>query len=221
MTEGAPSLPAASSPPAGLSRKKKSTKSGRDYNPPQHSQIVSFEESRLDSVNTSVLNDGLPRAAVERRRLQASHLLVLLAATILCAAGCGVTQKARSMFGGQLPFEVVIAPDANEDSPVAVDLIFVYDKKLLDTLLKTPATEWFAKREQFVKDYGNALAVEKWEWVPGQQIERLNVSYRPGARRVVLFADYLTEGDHRATADPQEPFRLVLGARDFSVEKLQ
>lgn len=125
------------------------------------------------------------------------------------------------MFGGQLPFEVVIASDANEDSPVAVDLVFVYDKKLLDTLLKTPAVDWFAKREQFIKDYGNALAVEKWEWVPGQQIEPISVSYRPGARRVVLFADYLSEGDHRATADPQEPFRLVLGARDFSVEKLQ
>jgi type VI secretion system protein len=144
----------------------------------------------------------------------------LLAAMVL-VAGCGVTQKARSMFGGQLPFEVVIASDANEDSPVAVDLVFVYDKKLLDALLKIPATEWFAKREQFIKDYGNALAVEKWEWVPGQQIDRINVSYRAGARRVVLFADYVTDGDHRATADPQEPFRLVLGARDFSVEKLQ
>ena len=57
--------------------------------------------------------------------------------------------------------------------------------------------------------------------MPGQQIDRINVAYRPGARRVVLFADYVTVGDHRATADPQEPFRLVLGARDFSVEKLQ
>lgn len=125
------------------------------------------------------------------------------------------------MFGGQLPFDVEIADDANEDSPVAVDLVFVYDKKLLDTLLKTPATEWFAKREQFLKDYGNALVVEKWEWVPGQKIDRMSVGYRPGARRVVLFADYVTEGDHRATADPQEPFKLVLRARDFSVEKLQ
>lgn len=125
------------------------------------------------------------------------------------------------MFGGQLPFEVEIAPDANEDSPIAVDLVFVYDKKLLDTLLKTPATEWFAKREQFIKDYGNALVVEKWEWVPGQQIDRISIPYRAGARRVVLFADYVTEGDHRATADPQEPFKLVLGTRDFSLEKLQ
>lgn len=132
-----------------------------------------------------------------------------------------MTQKARSMFGGTLPFDVEIAPDANEDSAVAVDLVFVYDKKLLDTLLKMPATEWFQKREQIKKDYGNAVAVEKWEWVPGQQIDRISVPYRAGARRVVLFADYGTEGDHRATADPQEPFKLVLGSRDFSVEKLQ
>ena len=125
------------------------------------------------------------------------------------------------MFGGQLPFDVVVAADANEDSPVAVDLVFVYDKKLLDELLKIPASDWFARREQFVKDYGDALAVANWEWVPGQQIERISVPYRAGARRVVVFSDYVTDGDHRATADPQEPFRLVLGARNFSVEKLQ
>ena len=169
----------------------------------------------------SVSGGCASRGGADSPRPSASQLLVLLSTILILTAGCGVTQKARSMFGGQLPFEVVIASDANEDSPVAVDLVFVYDKKLLDTLLKTPATEWFAKREQFIKDYGNALVVEKWEWVPGQQIDRINVAYRPGARRVVLFADYVTVGDHRATADPQEPFRLVLGARDFSLEKLQ
>jgi type VI secretion system protein len=132
-----------------------------------------------------------------------------------------MTQKARSMFGGQLPFDVTVAQDANEDSPVAVDLVFVYDKKLLDTLLKTPSTEWFAKRDQFVKDYGNALVVEKREWVPGQQLKDLVVAYRPGARRVVVFADYVTDGEHRATRDPQEPFLLVLGTRDISLEKRQ
>jgi type VI secretion system protein len=172
-------------------------------------------------VNTSVYQRDLPCAGAQRR-LSTSNVLVLIAlVAAVFSVGCGVTQKARSMFGGQLPFDVVVAPDANEDSPVAVNLVFVYDKKLLDILLKTPATEWFAKREQFVKDYGDALVVEQWEWVPGQQIDRISVPYRPGARRVVLFADYVTDGDHRATADPQEPFRLVLGSRDFSVEKLQ
>ena len=125
------------------------------------------------------------------------------------------------MFGGQLPFDVEIASDANEDSPVAVDLIFVYDKKLLDTLLKTPANEWFAKREQFIKDYGNALAVEKWEWVPGQQIERISVAYRPGARRVVLFADYHSGGEHRAVMPPQQASKVLLGETDLKVEALQ
>lgn len=172
-------------------------------------------------MNASAFPGVRLRPADTSVRFSASQFFVLLIAALALSAGCGVTQKARSMFGGQLPFDVIVAADANEDSPVAVDLLFVYDKKLLDALLNIPASEWFARREQFVKDYGNALVVEKWEWVPGQQIERINVAYRPGAQRVVLFADYVTEGDHRATADPQEPFRLVLGARDFSVEKLQ
>jgi len=132
-----------------------------------------------------------------------------------------MTQKVRSAFGGELPFDVTVAQDANEDSPIAVDLVFVYDKKLLDTLLKTPSSEWFAKRDQFVKDYGNALVVEKREWVPGQTFKDLKVAYRPGARRVVVFADYVTDGEHRVTRDPQEPFLLVLGTRDISLEKRQ
>jgi type VI secretion system protein len=123
------------------------------------------------------------------------------------------------MFGGELPIQVDVAPDANENSPVAVDLILVYDPKVLDELLKLSAGAWFAQREQFLADHGGALQSELREWVPGQPVPPFILSYHPGARRVVLFADYDTQGDHRATIDPQQPFRLVLGEKDFSVEE--
>ncbi|HEX9983242.1 MAG TPA: hypothetical protein VGF69_08260 [Thermoanaerobaculia bacterium] len=129
--------------------------------------------------------------------------------------------KVRGMFGGELPVEVRVAPDANHDSPVAVDLLVVYDKKLLDKLLATPSAEWFAKRDQFLKDYPKQLVVEAREWVPGQAVEPLTLTYRPGAVMVVVFADYGTAGDHRAAVDPQQLFRLVLGERDLAVEVLQ
>jgi type VI secretion system protein len=122
------------------------------------------------------------------------------------------------MFGGMLPVEVRVAPDVNGDSPVAVDLVVVYDQKVADSLLKLPSSEWFSKREQFVKDYPKELALQSWEWVPGQTVDPLTISYHLGARKVILFADYRTDGEHRATVDPQQPFRLVLGANDLSVE---
>jgi hypothetical protein len=37
----------------------------------------------------------------------------------------------------------------------------------------------------------------------------------------VVFADYLGPGDHRATRDPQRPFRLVLEQSELRLEDLR
>jgi len=62
---------------------------------------------------------------------------------------------------------------------------------------------------------------KSWEWTPGQEIPKQTITYHAGAKKVVLFADYQTDGEHRATVDPQQPFRLVLGERDLAVEAPQ
>lgn len=139
----------------------------------------------------------------------------LLAVSLLVS--CSATRKVRSAFGGALPIEVAIVPAANEDTPIAVDLVVVYDAKLVDELLKMPAAEWFRKKEQYAADHP-AVAVTSWEWVPGQSVEPFKVSYRSGARSVVIFADYQTEGEHREVVGAPKPFRLILGERDLSVE---
>ena len=139
----------------------------------------------------------------------------LLAASTFC---CGAASAARTMFGGRVPFHVTIAGDANDNSAVAVDLVVVYDGRLIDSLLKLRAADWFRQKRQFVKDHPGQLDVHGWEWVPSQGVGELSVSYQAGARKLVLFADYGTEGDHRALLDPQRPFKLVLGNIDFAVE---
>ena len=125
------------------------------------------------------------------------------------------------MFGGQIPIQVTVSPQANEESPVAVDLVVVYDEKLLGKLLEMPAATWFIQRPQILRDYADALTLEGREWVPGQEVSPLVIPYRAGARRVLVFADYGTEGDHRAAVDPQQPFRLILGERDLAVEAVR
>ena len=138
---------------------------------------------------------------------------------VLLGSSCSVGRKVRSAFGGQLPVQVTVMPDINDNSPVAVDLLIIYDEKLVDELLKMPATEWFAKKKQYLADHP-AVLVRGWEWVPGQLVEPFKIEYRPGARNVVLYADYHTEGEHRAVVAPPKPFRLLLGERDLSVEVL-
>ncbi|HYL06344.1 MAG TPA: type VI secretion protein [Thermoanaerobaculia bacterium] len=135
----------------------------------------------------------------------------------LAAASCGLPKRARSMFGGDLPLQVTVSPQANHDSPIAVELVIAYDDKVLDELLKTPAGDWFRKREQLRRDYAGQLETWKWEWVPGQEVAAVEVSYRLGAKGAVLFADYLTPGEHRARLDPHRPLRLLLGETDFKL----
>lgn len=144
----------------------------------------------------------------------------VLALTLLSlfAAGCSVTQKVRGMFGGELPFSVSIASDANESSAIAVDLIVVYDDKVLEQLMKMPAAEWFKSKKQLRQDYANELLIREWEWIPSQTVEPQTIEYRPGARKVVLFADYGTQGDHRAAIDPQQPFHLNLDTLEMQVK---
>src|SRR5207244_7083648 len=50
------------------------------------------------------------------------------------AAGCSVTGKVRSAFGGQLPLKVTIDPGANDDSAIAVDFVLVYGQQLLEEI---------------------------------------------------------------------------------------
>lgn len=149
---------------------------------------------------------------------RASWLLIPL---LLLASSCGLPNRVRSMFGGQLPIQVSIAPDANENSPLAVELIVVYNDKLIDKLMEKRARDWFAGREQFLRDYADDVKSRKWEWIPGQKVEPIDLAYGIGAKRVVLFADYVTPGDHRATIDPQQPFRLILGQSDLELEMIQ
>ena len=147
--------------------------------------------------------------------------MLLCAAAMALFTACSVKQKVRSAFGGNLPMHVIVAPDANEDSPVAVDVVVVYDRKLLDELLKLPASQWFAVKSQFIADHDRKIAVQGWEWVPGQKVDPISIEYRAGAKEVVVYADYSTEGAHRAVVQPQQPFRLVLAERGLVLEKTQ
>jgi type VI secretion system protein len=125
------------------------------------------------------------------------------------------------MFGGQLPLQVTILPDANENTPLAVELIVVYEEKIVDKLLEKTAREWFRGREQFLRDYADDVESWKREWIPGQEVEPLDLSYGVGAKRVVVFADYITPGEHRAAFDPQRHFRLILGQSELVLEEVR
>ncbi len=115
---------------------------------------------------------------------------------------------------------LVAAPDVNQNSPLALDLVFVRDQATLDKLLTLPAAKWFASKEELQKTYPNTMTVRSWELVP-QQVLQLSEEALGSPRVVgmVIFADYLSPGDHRARLPlTREAFLVNLDSRSFSVQ---
>jgi type VI secretion system protein len=138
---------------------------------------------------------------------------------VLSGSGCSAAGKVRSAFGGKLPINVTVVPGANDDSAIAVDFVVVYSDKLLDDILKVSAAEWFqVKKARFLADHPGELEVDSREWVPGQPVDPLTIAYRSGAKKVVVFADYHSGGEHRAVMPPQQASHVLLGENDLKVE---
>lgn len=115
---------------------------------------------------------------------------------------------------------MVAASNVNQNSPLAVDLVFVRDAATLEKLLTLTAAKWFASKDELLKTYPNTMTIKSWELVPQQVLQlREEALGSPRVAGMVLFADYLSPGDHRAQLPlGREAFLVALGARSFSVQ---
>lgn len=139
--------------------------------------------------------------------------LLLCCALLLLLAGCNAWRATKSLFGGNFPVEVTITRTVNQESPIAVQLVIVYDKAVLDQLVTLSARDFFEQREQLARDLeGKADLSNHWEWVPWVPGEpgtlELNIPYHLGANAAVFYADYFSPGHHRLLADIHKPICL-------------
>lgn len=113
-----------------------------------------------------------------------------------------------------------VAPAANANSPIAVDLVVIRDKNLLKEIPKLSAEDWNQKRQQYLRDYPekSQLVDYRWEWVPGQQVQCFTLRMAPKPKAIYLFADYASKGDHRARVEPAKGLTLKLMSNDFDVK---
>jgi type VI secretion system protein len=159
-----------------------------------------------------------------------------IACVLMSASGCamvsGVTKVVASstanLFSGPpgpsfldwKAMTVVAAPDVNQNSPLALDLVFVRDTAALEKLLTMSASKWFSSKDELMKTYPNAMTIKSWELVPQQVLQLSEEALgSPRVAGMVLFADYLTPGDHRAQlALDKVSFLVDLSSRSFSVK---
>lgn len=146
--------------------------------------------------------------------------LIILSTVSLLGASCGMKLKTRALLGGKQHIQVKIAGNANKDSPVAVDMLYVYNEKLLEQLITLTSKEWFEKKAQLIKDYpeGTGLDFWSWEWGPGQEIPVQKLPLRPDSIGGIIFASYHSPGPHRLSFDPAMDIKILLLEDEFLVQ---
>jgi type VI secretion system protein len=159
----------------------------------------------------------------------------LLAGMAASVAGCGTVGSVVSVVASDTAnaFDRPAAPtylnwkglmvladaDTNQNSAIALDIVFVRDQPTLDKLSSISAARWFATRMEQLGTYPDALSVRSLELVPGQRLVLPESELgSPRVAGVLLFANYRAPGEHRVRLPAVRNGGLVrLGARDFTV----
>jgi len=113
---------------------------------------------------------------------------------------------------------LIAASDANDDTAVSVDLVFIDDELAAQALSALSAEEYFTRREQLRRDFGDGVRTYSWGLAPGQIVRDAPLRATCNRARTLLFARYATPGEHRQVLGPAAAIVVALGARDFSVE---
>ncbi len=142
----------------------------------------------------------------------------LLMSVVLFISGCSLFSKTPSPVTPDWQSIVVAADeDANANSPVAIDIVLALDQNMVESLLTTSASKWFATKGDVQRTFAKSIIVFSYEIVPRQSVkldhQALSANKILGA---FVFADYSTPGDHRQRlALNSAGYVLQLETRDF------
>ena len=140
---------------------------------------------------------------------------------------CGGAKVSSAVPGAQgratqkFSMQVNVADGANQNFPIAMDLVTISDKKVIAEVGKLTSKDWFERRSQVLRDTQGKVAVASWEWVPGQHAGPISVAIAPKTRVAYIFANYINGGGHRALIDVKTPVVINLGPEDFSFQSLR
>ena len=94
------------------------------------------------------------------------------------------------------------ASNANQNSPVAVDVVMVLDEAMLARVTELTAAKWFGARADLQKTFPQSLSYLSWELVPGQTIRvPAGAIGSPRVAAVLVFANYTTPGANRVRVE--------------------
>lgn len=116
---------------------------------------------------------------------------------------------------------LIATEDANNRSPIAVDVVLTRNKTVLTVLSQLSARDYFTQRKQLLRDYPHDIQISSWEVVPGQRMDVVNRDDLSHVVGCYVFADYTLPGTYRARLFLQESFQahtqIYLRAHDFDL----
>ena len=150
---------------------------------------------------------------------------------LLLNSSCSVLDKTVQVYdsakefvfpsGEKLKWEKVsigVGEKANKNFPISVDIAMIFEEGLVPRIEKLTSNDWFKSKKQILNTFPTGLAVKSWELAPGDSLQVTSTFF--GKERifaVVAFADYFTDGDHRARIDKLEGLILLeFGNESFS-----
>jgi type VI secretion system protein len=158
---------------------------------------------------TNTRNSVLSAGKRQNRRLQA--IVVGLVLTIL--SGCFSAPKVLTR-----DITIEVAPEANDNSPIAVDLVLVYSDVALSRVAAMAPGEWFERRGDILAAFPQEVTVMRWEVVPGQRLRRMALPDNVhGAAGALLLARYNARNAQRESVGALPNVVVDLGRAGMSV----
>lgn len=137
---------------------------------------------------------------------------------LICVVGCAKDDDARDPKLNLNTISISLDNDANRNSATAIELLIVYKMELLKALMKINSTDYFASSDQIKRDYPELVQVYRWELTPGQAISDYEIKATGDEPLgIVIFADYLTPGNHRERVGNATDIHLRLRNDDFCI----
>jgi type VI secretion system protein len=147
------------------------------------------------------------------------HLCLL--GVLFVSTGCSSTPEEEVPTLNLSAVVIEAEPGANENNPIAVDFVFIYDKSMGQQVTGITAADWFKRRDQFKRDFPGGFRRWSWEVVPGQRIPRTQIPRQVRHDDVIasfVLARYYTSGDHRARILEETEILVKLGQQDFTLK---
>ena len=154
-------------------------------------------------------------AKPRRHASKPAAAVVLLMAMGL--AGCSTPSWLCFAPPGPSSITLIALPDANGDSAIPVDLVFVSDRTAAQQISSLSAEQYFTRRTQLLRDFPTGIQVRSWELAPGQIARK--AATNPTCNRVttLLFVRLNSPGDHRQVLSGSSSPVVSLDAKDFVV----